>query len=257
MARHSQKLPIASAAGKHILVIKEAEWQRIENGYGKQLSEEVRASVVEATENFLYWEEFERNAEPVSTSRKLIKTYQRTARSFQLALRARGTSGAAYYAKHLVRKNFADSRFPITAGASDPTDEIPSTVNLDLDAILELPCHGNFELFHWLTGLLTSFEVSCETALNEVTAENVGFKNNQAWNRWIRLLTGIMKRNSLPFAARKDAEGKYGFVALVKELQETLPEDEHGKKKCKLPYADSALPSAIAVARRSGFKNKA
>ena len=56
MARRARKLPMASAGGAPDLTISEADWQRIEGAYGEQLSGSVRADIVKATQQFVYWE---------------------------------------------------------------------------------------------------------------------------------------------------------------------------------------------------------
>ena len=72
MARRSRKIPVASAGAKPQLTIHEADWQRIEGAHGEQLTGSVRADVVKATQEFVYWESFERTAEPIAKTQKLI-----------------------------------------------------------------------------------------------------------------------------------------------------------------------------------------
>jgi hypothetical protein len=69
---------------------------------------------------------------------------------------------------------------------------------------------------------------------------------------WIRALAEVLEENQLPTKVRKDAGNKSNsdkqspFTRFVWELQKCLPAN------CKVPYAESALPTAIwkAMARK-------
>ena len=139
MARRSRKLPIASAGAEPHLTINEADWQRIEGAYGQQLSDSVRTAIVEETQEFVYWESFERTAEPIAKTQRLIDAYKKAASDFQLTILADGSSDAAVYARHLTRKHFKDARLS-----------------------------GTVECFHSLSGVLTSFQSACINALREL-----------------------------------------------------------------------------------------
>ena len=60
------EVPIASTGAKPYLTINEADWQRIEDAYGEQLTGSVRTAIVNATQEFVDWESFERTAEPIA-----------------------------------------------------------------------------------------------------------------------------------------------------------------------------------------------
>ncbi len=231
---------MASAGGAPDLTISEADWQRIEGAYGEQLSGSVRAAVVKATQQFVYWENFERAAEPVTKTQKLIETYKKSASDFQRAMQAGGSSNARILAGHLVTKNFHDPRLSDKAGSS------------------------YVGRFHSLSGVLTSFQSACFQALKELepptsTRGLLGdlgalpaFKEGEEWALWTRRLTEIANDNSLPGGVRKDAGNKSKsdkqspFTLFVWELQKCLP------KGCKYPtQSKSALAKAIGKARRA------
>ena len=232
---------MASAGGAPDLTISEADWQRIEGAYGEQLSGSVRAAVVKATQQFVYWESFERAAEPVAKTQKLIEAYKKSASDFQRAMQAGGSSDARTLARHLVMKNFQDPRLSDKAGSSYV---------------------GHF---HSLSSILTSFQSACFHALKELeppppsTRGLLGdlgalpsFKEGEEWALWIRRLTDIADGNSLPGGVRKDAGNKSKsdkqspFTLFVWELQKCLP------KGCNYPtQSKSALAKAIGKARRA------
>lgn len=237
--RRSRKLPFASAGGEPDLTFSEADWQRIEQAYREPLSADVRSSVVEATQKFVYWEGFERKAEPVAKAQEFIAAYKRAAMGLQQAMSTGGSSDARTSARYLVMKHFQDPRLSDKAGSS------------------------YVGRFHTLTGVLTSFQSACIIALRELepppsTRGLLGdlgalpsFRDGEGWALWIRRLTEIADDNALPHGVRKDAGNKSRsdkqspFTLFVWELQKCLP------KECKCPtQSKSALAKAIGKARR-------
>ena len=101
MARRARKLPLARSGGTPDLTISEADWQRIEGAYGRQLSGSVRAAIVKKMQEFVYWESFERTAEAFAKTQRLIDAYKKSASDFQLTILADGSSAAAVYARPL------------------------------------------------------------------------------------------------------------------------------------------------------------
>ena len=78
MARIKPLLPTAIAGGKAKPNFTETDWKRIESAYGKKLfSNNVRKKIREATQQYLEWEVFERNAKPTSEAIKRIKQFQK------------------------------------------------------------------------------------------------------------------------------------------------------------------------------------
>jgi hypothetical protein len=238
VARRARKLPIARS-GQPNLTITAGDWQRIESAYGHQLSDGVRAGVVEATIEFVSWEIFERTAEPVADSQKWIRSFEEAAGDFQNAMLA-GNSDASNYAKFLICKYFEDPRL---SGKPDP--------------------------LYSLSGVLTSFRIACKNALRELeppvsTSGLLGdfgslpsFKEGEAWDQWIRRLTEIVKVHRLPWRVRKDAgnisrsDQQSPFTRFVRELQKCV---QVCVPECKAPYAESALPTAIGQARRKSLR---
>jgi hypothetical protein len=92
---------------------------------------------------------------------------------------------------------------------------------------------GQLDTFYSVAGIIISFVVACQ---------------KEARDEWIRQLGKIMKDAGLPWHVRKDTDGASPFILFLWELQKCLP------KACKLPYAKSALPTAVARARRNALR---
>jgi hypothetical protein len=246
VVRRARKLPIAKV-GRPDLTIGDKDWQRIENAFGKSLSDSVRAAIVEATREFLLWDAFERTAEPLAKSQKRIEEIREGAAEFQHVLLS-VHSEAALYAQLLVSKHFKDPRL-----SNEPDRFYPWFHSLD-------------SCFYSLSNVLNSLQLSCDLALREleppVSTKGVlgdfgappSFMEGEAWGQWIRQLTVIVKNAKLPWRVRKDADKsdrQSPFTLLVRELQECARE---WVPQCKLPYAESALPTAIGKARRKSLR---
>ena len=232
--RRSRKLPFASGGTGLNLTIREADWRRIEKAYGAALSADVRAAVIEATRKFVYWESFERKAEPVAKAQELIESYKKAAMGLHRAMQT-GSSDASAVARLLVTKHFQDARL----SDKDGNSYVPR--------------------FYALSGVLNSFQLACVRALRELDpppsirailgdfGSPAPFVEGESWRLWVLRLTDIMKEHGLKWAVRKDtdkSDQQSQFVALVCALQKCLPAE------CKLPYAPSAVPTAIGQARR-------
>ena len=218
MARRSRKLPIASGPGTVDLTINEADWQRIETAYGKKLSCGVRNAVLGATRGFVVLDICERQAEPVADAEKIIDVCKKAAGNFQCALLATtSSSDVASYVRDLIAKNFHDTRLS----------------NKD-------------QLFNTLISLLNSFRVACDSSLTELNVPSFPpFGEGECWKYWIPRLTEIMQEAGLPTGVRKDTDKRKSdkpspFVALVRELQECLPDGCR-----KTTHSDDALAEAI------------
>jgi hypothetical protein len=65
MARSVPTIPIASTSGEPDFKITEQNWQNIERAYRNSLSADLRNRILEATTSFVYFEVFERSAQPL------------------------------------------------------------------------------------------------------------------------------------------------------------------------------------------------
>ena len=88
MARSAPTIPNASASGKPELSIKEGDWLRIEKDYGHSLSDDVRERILKATTQFVYYEVFERNAEPLSAATGRVNSIKKATSNLASALMA-------------------------------------------------------------------------------------------------------------------------------------------------------------------------
>ena len=72
MPRRIPKLSIATAVGEPKLIISEARWLRIGKACGRSLSNKTKCQIVASTTEFIEFETFERNAEPLSWTKEKI-----------------------------------------------------------------------------------------------------------------------------------------------------------------------------------------
>lgn len=197
MPKLKPKLPLASAVGESTFELNHDDWERIERAYRHKLSDNARRKFFEATQSFIEWEELERSAEPSLAAETRIVRYRRAATTFLRNLRvpSKGEGDdARTYADYLVEKHFECS--PLSG--SRKLDTLPIVA--------------------------TSLIVACEIALDELASELSGYQSGDGWNEWIRRLTAIAKRHSLPRGARTDnSDRPSDFVELVRALQNHVP----------------------------------
>ena len=93
---------LASASGKPNLTLTEQNWQKIERPDRNSLSSDVRNRILKATTSFVYFEVFERNAEPLRAAIEKIESIQKATRNLIRTLVAL-TSDPKVYADHLVK----------------------------------------------------------------------------------------------------------------------------------------------------------
>jgi hypothetical protein len=220
MARSVPTIPVASASGgEPDFKITEQNWQKIERAYRNPLSAAVRNCILKATTSFVYFEVFERRAEPLRVAIERVKSIKRATGNLFLTLAA-VASDAKVYADHLVKRHFEDSRLAMQRG----------------------------DLFYALGGVLTSLSVACNLALQEMSDPNLpGHREGECWDQWIRRLTSIARENDLPFAAPKGSDKAIAhspFVLMVAALQDCV------SASARRHYASmDALATAIHRAR--------
>ena len=89
-------------------------------------------------------------------------------------LRSRGHGEAAFFADHLIEKHFLHIRI------------------------------GDANKISQLSGILCSFVEACRKAAAELPYQ-AQWTPGECWSLWIRNLTGALKEERLPTAARKDS----------------------------------------------------
>jgi hypothetical protein len=162
MARSAPTIPIASAGGEPDFKITEQNWQKIKRAYRNSLSAAVRNRILEATTSFVYFEVFERRAEPLRVAIERVESIKKATGNLSLTL-AEVASDAKVYADHLVKRHFEDSRLAMQRG----------------------------DLFYALGGVLTSLSVACNLALEEMSDPNLpGHREGECWDQWIRRPAG-------------------------------------------------------------------
>jgi hypothetical protein len=181
----------------------------------------MRNRILDATTSFVYFEVFERHAEPLRTAIKRIESIKKATGHLCVTLAALA-SDANVYADRLVKKHFDDPRLAMQRG----------------------------DLFHALDGVLTSLSVACNLALAEVRDPHLrGHREGGCWDQWIRKLTRIARENELPSAAAKGSDKATAhspFVLVVAALQDCLPASAR-----RHHHSMDALAAAIHRARRN------
>lgn len=71
MARRKKTLPIAGQSRKKIksIAITRSDWRNVEKKFGKPLPQSVRDEILKLTSDFVYWAQFEVEAEPLQPAR--------------------------------------------------------------------------------------------------------------------------------------------------------------------------------------------
>jgi hypothetical protein len=214
---------MVSALGKPKFRFAIDSWPKIEQQYGRLLPLNVRQHILEVTGSYLYFEVFERQAKPLRFAIERVEAISRAANNLRLVLTGRA-SDESVYARHLIGKHFSDRRLKTNRGNMTET----------------------------LAGVLTSLLVACDLALQEMK-DTPSFRVGDCWNKWIRNLTSIARKNKLPFSVSK-ASGKAAatspFVLMVAELQRHL---DKGARRHS--HSNSALAAAITRARKRNHAN--
>jgi hypothetical protein len=98
---------------------------------------------------------------------------------------------------------------------------------------------------------IKSLDFACTDALDYLDrTSKITPPERSIWGLWVTTLTSTLRENRLPISARKDSDKQKrdspsAFVALVRELQKSLPQEY-------MPTFpnDAALAQAITRARR-------
>jgi hypothetical protein len=231
MARSAPTIPIASASGKPDFKITEHDWQKIERAYRNSLSADVRNCILKATTSFVYFEVFERHAEPLQAAIERIESIKKLTGKLFPTLAAPASDGKVY-ANHLVKRHFDDPRLKMQRG----------------------------DLFHALCGVLTSLSVACDLALKEMSDPNLpGHREGECWDQWIRQLTRIARENELPFASPKGSDKAIthsSFVLMVAALQDCVPANAR-RHHASMDALSTAIHRARTnTARKVGRRDK-
>ena len=235
---NSPKVPIGSGKTRNPAVngdpdlnIDTAKWQQIEKAYGSSLPPNLRADVVRVTEAFLFFESFERTAEPLAKVKVILEAHDRAATRFfnELFAGPSALSDAGIYAHHLIENNFKASQLRSDAAG--------------LDALLNL---------------LSAFHIACNTSIKQLNdaSPSSAFQKGNAWTTWTSQLTEILKAVKLPASASEDGGGKSSdkqspFALFVWELQKCLPAECRRHTQSEAALAD-ALSEAHSLARKLG-----
>jgi hypothetical protein len=177
------------------------EWDRIEKAYRRSLPPDVRADIVQAMEEFLFFERVERTASSLAEVKVIVEAYDKAAGRFLYALFTdpSGSSDASVYAHELIERHSEQSR----SGSQTA-------------------------IFDVLLTLLRGFHIACNASLKQLNDPSLSAsKIGNAWELWVLRLTEIMKKVKIRPSEQKDVSSKSSdqssFVTFVWELQKYLP----------------------------------
>jgi hypothetical protein len=230
-------LPSSKASGKvSEISITAADWQEIEAAYGSSLPSNVRESIIEATNRFLYFEAFERNAEPLQPAIDMVKRIRAASNELRDALGKCGGLVGVY-----AQSTIKDLLYEGCVGFQ-PYEQFFSKLNM----------HSSESTFHAISEGLLSLSTACTDALSTMghakCKDDRTFREGERWQTWIRHLETIARDNDLPAGVSKgrDKSNKTSpFVRLVEAVQERLPRaaQRHG-------HSIDGLTTAIDRARQ-------
>jgi hypothetical protein len=180
------------------------KWREIETVYGPSLPPKVRTEIVRATEAFLFFESFERSAEPLAKVKVILEAHDKAATRFfnELFACPSAASDAGIYAHYLIENNFKVSQLGNDVAA--------------LDALLNL---------------LRAFHIACNASIRQLNdaSPSSTFRIGNAWTNWITRLAEILEAVQLPVSVRKDVgsqsrnDKQSSFTQFVWQLQLCLP----------------------------------
>ena len=184
-------------------------WKGIERAYGRELGIQVRKSIVKATCDYLNEARDEQSAPSQSETLKRIKRVSKAANELKSAFRVLDATSRA--ARELINGELRN------LGRSDMIISQSEAARV---------------------------VIACAHAKEKLKAAS-GYVQGEAWNRFIRELTKVLKNEGLPTGASHSLDDKSSpFVAFVKALQKGLPGNLRQHR------ADPSLGKAISRARR-------
>ena len=209
-------------------------WKNIEKAYGHSLSDTVRNQIAASTKEYLDFEEFERNAEPVSSTQEKIERITKAAGELKIELGARANGDDTLLeARYRIAEKFQYSVHRGRAALSEFEELLLQ---------LQIGCH--------------QLQTGCDQVLKEIEeTKERGFIKGRSWDQWVQALITILAKYKLPTHASKGTDKSLGyispFVLLFDELQKCLPVE------CRRhAHSHAALAQAISRARTTGRERK-
>jgi hypothetical protein len=145
--------------------------RRIEKACGLSFSPRLRSDLTQATESFLFLEDFARTHEPLAKVKVILEAHDKAATRFfnELFAGPSAVSDAGIYAHHLIEENLK-----FTQAGKDA---------LGLDAMLNL---------------LRAFHIACNASLKQLnyTSSAVALQQEDAWLNWIRRLRRLSRSSN-------------------------------------------------------------
>jgi hypothetical protein len=196
------------------------DWTRIEKAYGHPLDSTLRQRIIESTEMLKFRAVFAED-QRIADVEKRIEGIQKRAKALYAAFQRGKVNPSHRFGDLCIEAQFSAD---LTTNGNNVNRLIKSLVSLD---------------------------TACTAALDYLDrTAKVTPSERSIWNLWINTLTHALCEKGLPTSARKDSDKHKGsvpstFVALVSELQKTLPPAYKPSF-----HSNDALAQAISRARR-------
>jgi hypothetical protein len=221
VTKRTPKVLMAALGKIEPVAFSAVDWRRIEREFGQKVPPEVRKLLEDETLQFIAGSRFEKEAAPAEASRGEINKIRRAVEDLLKLLAPSRTLDGAHYAKHLLLNH------------------------LDDDRLGHLPVGNPLTA---LTLVLTSCVAACDSALNELRDPGYTIREGEAWTRWIRRLTKILRDHELPTTVAKSKginDTQSPFVRLIACFQDRVPSE------CKRhALSGMAVAKAISAAQR-------
>ena len=214
------------------------DWARIEEAYGRVLSNDDRAAVVILVDNYFFFQPSEALAPPLPDAIKYLDRIEKAGKLFWKALLESenipmtGSGAQAHIAEADLMRGVA-IRF-VQSHLGRYLKDIHYKAPMNWNGLLDV-----------MGACLPAFIKTREYLTGEAT--RVGFVEGRNWNQLICKLTEFAKERRLPFGVSKfsDPSQASPFVRFVRELQRTFPSEFQRHEA-----TNAALAEAITVARR-------
>jgi hypothetical protein len=203
----------------------QSHWGEIEKVYGPALSEDVRKSIVSAVQALINDGTLEQNALFATTASDRIREIRLSARQLKFSLNKRALS-----------------------------DHEERAISLQLGKEIKRlgPPRSDLRETAIIAGRLVH---ACDRLLAKI-AGGEGLEEGEAWKRFIRVMTAILKKADLPTGASQSRDKRSDdkpspFVVLIAEIQKRLPP--------KIRRHDRADPLSLAKKineARRGYRGK-
>jgi hypothetical protein len=234
MPARKGKIPRITFGAVQPVNLSAEEWQKIESAYGHSLSNEVRAQITVATNQFLQLALAESTTGSMSDALRRATRMRKCAQSLIAAIEHRSTGD--------VVRNYVDDELALSYA------RLNGEKLSKLLGIRSAPLAAR-KYVSEIDADLKRFVDACDLALREFNfaSQYDYWPGGGAWEVWIRQLSNLLRAHDLPTGARKDSAKNLfkasPFVEFICEFQTHLPYS-------RAQHSKGALAIAINKARQ-------